>query len=209
MATGRCAVNATLSTPCSEPGYCAGHCNSMRYLLIIAAAALVGCAEAEQVTEVPEGEVDVTLASPSGPQAGNGNGTDQARPAVGEPAPGQWFSRAGAEDRWAGYGPPNSEASFSVRCEGEQLVFSTIEMPRSGPGPTDINISAAGFNETLAAEASEEGLPNTEATVAANSPWLARLASASGDLTVRVGGGSPLIVPIAEPLTSLIRDCGR
>lgn len=181
----------------------------MRQLLIITAAALAACAEGEQVTETPE-DIEVNISSP-GDSAGL-NGADNAiapeeQAAQGQPAPGQWFTRTRAEGPWAGYGPPRSEAAFSVRCEGEQVVFSTIEMPPSGPGPTEMQLAGAGLNQTLSAQATEDGMPNTEASVPATAEWLSRLESASGNLTVTVGGSDPLIVPISEPLTSLIRDC--
>jgi hypothetical protein len=80
-------------------------------------------------------------------------------------------------------------------------------MPPSGAGQTEMRVAAAGLSETLTAQASEEGLPNTEASVPVSTEWLGQLESASGELTVTVGGGDPLVVPIGEPLTTLISDC--
>ncbi len=100
-----------------------------------------------------------------------------------------------------------SEAGFSVRCEGERLVFNTLEMPPSGPGKTEMRLSADRFSRTLSAEASEDGLPSTSSAVPADADWLRELVTASGNLTVTVGGSDPMAVPLAEPLKSLIRDC--
>ncbi len=88
-------------------------------------------------------------------------------------------------------------------------MFNVLEMPPSGAGPTQMRLSADGFSQTLPAKASDEGLPNTDAPVPADSEWLAQLASASGNLSIAVGGGDPLSVPIGEPLRALIRDCAR
>ncbi|MGI8704637.1 MAG: hypothetical protein ACR2JJ_02380 [Sphingomicrobium sp.] len=177
----------------------------MRQLLIITSAALAACAQAEQVTETTE-EIEASISSPGG--AAGLNDVD-SRIASNQALQGEsrWFARATVQGPWAGYGPPTSEAAFSVRCEAERLVFNTTEMPPSGAGPTEMQLAAVGLNQSLTAQASEEGLPNTEASVAATTEWLGRLESASGDLTVTVGESNPLVVPIGEPLTSLISDC--
>lgn len=174
--------------------------------MIIAAAALAACARTEPADESLEQQDEAPEVGAIEP-APTGEGSTNA--ALAAPAGHQWFTRAGAGNAWAGFGPPNSEAAFSVRCEGERLVFSTTEMPPSGAGSTEMLLNAGSFSQTLSAEASEEGLPNTEASVAADAQWLPQLASASGNLTVTVGGSDPLVVPIADPLVSLIRDCGR
>ena len=177
----------------------------MRQLLIIAAAALAACAESEQVTETTE-EIEANISTPGG--AADLNEADSAI-ATGQIAQGEprWFTRTTVEGPWAGYGPPTSEAAFSVRCEAERLIFNTTEMPPSGPGQTEMQLAAAGFSETLTAQATEEGLPHTEASVPVSTEWLGQLESASGDLTVTVGESDPLTVPIGQPLTSLISDC--
>ena len=175
-------------------------------MMIFAVAALAACARTEpadqsldELDEAPEvGEITDTSA---------GNASTNTSPAA--PSGHQWFTRAEAGNAWAGYGPPNSEAAFSVRCEGDQLVFNTTEMPPSGPGATTMRIEAGSFSQELSAQASEEGLPNTEASVPADTQWLSQLASASGNLSVTVGGSDPVVAPIADPLVSLIRDCGR
>ena len=180
----------------------------MRHVFLIGAAALAACAEGEKVdlsdatvNGIPAPATPVENGSRAVPENG------ASEPVAG--GPDQWFERTNQGRRWAGYGPPFSEAAFSVRCEGDRLIFNTTEMPPSGAGATTIHLSATGVDQRLAAESSEEGLPNTEASVRADSAWLTRLASGSGDLTVRVGGSDPLVVPIGDPLTSLIRDCGR
>lgn len=173
--------------------------------MIIAAAALAACAQSEQVTETTE-EIEANISTPGG--AAELNEADRAI-ASGELAQGEsrWFTRTTVQGPWAGYGPPASEAAFSVRCEAERLIFNTTEMPPSGPGQTQMQLAASGFSETLTAQATEEGLPNTEASVPVGTEWLGQLESASGDLTVTVGESEPLTVPLSEPLTSLISDC--
>lgn len=134
---------------------------------------------------------------------------DAAAPA--QVAPQQWFERSDADGGWAGYGPPFSEAAFSLLCEraAGRLVFNTTEMPPSGPGATIMHLSANDLDQSIAATANEDGLPNTVASVPADTPWLSRLIAASGTLSVRVGDSDPLTVPIGAPLRSLIRDCAR
>ena len=187
---------------------------AMRMLCLIAAAAAAGaCAKTEEVGNTAELEAAASSNAPEAPAAANGADFNTAATdpgaGLGAVEPGQWFERTSPEDRWAGFGPPNSEATFSARCEGEQLVLSTTEVPRSGPGQTTMHLSATGVDESIRATASNEGLPNTEAPVPADAAWLEKLQSASGNLTVSVAGGEALVVPISGPLTSLIGDCRR
>lgn len=182
----------------------------MRYLLIIGAAALAACASGEEANlSSLEGNEAQTAQALADDVTGGGGNNAASHPAAG--GPNQWFERTSQGEAWAGYGPPVSEAAFSVRCDSgaDRLIFSTTEMPRSGPGSTTMQMAAAGIDESLPAEASEEGLPNTEASVEPEAGWLTKLIAASGDLRVRVGGGEPIVVPISDPLTSLIRDCRR
>ena len=181
----------------------------MRYLMLIGAAALAACASGEEANlSSIEGNADQTAQALADDVTGGGANNAASQPAPGSPS--QWFERTSEGEQWAGYGPPFSEAVFSVRCErgGGRLIFTTTEIPRSGPGSTTMQLSAAGVDESLAAEASEEGLPNTEASVSADADWLNRLESASGDLRVRVGGGDPLVIPTSDQLRSVVRDCG-
>lgn len=172
----------------------------MRHLSIIAAAALAACASGEQGNQSAVDQSNVVE-----PAARADANHAVSQPVVGDPP--QWFSRNDAGQRWAGYGPPFSEAEFSAYCEGGRLVFNTTAVPRTGAGRTTMRVSAAGVDETLPAETNEDGLPNTSATVEPGADWLGRLAGASGELTIQVGDTEPLVVPIGDPLTSLIRDC--
>jgi hypothetical protein len=150
------------------------------------------------------------------PEAGQGDGNARSdiealpeRPGVGGPS--QWFVRSGKQGDWAGYGPPYSEPTVSVRCDREnnRLVFRTIAMPRSGAGETTIQLSVPGLDQEISAQADEEGLPGTEASVPTDAEWLERLVTASGSLTIRAGSSDAIVVPVGQQLTSLIRDCRR
>ena len=182
----------------------------MRIICLIAAAAALGaCAKTEEVGNTAELEAAASSNAPGVPGGASSGDMNAAAADQGGAEQGQWFERTSAEGRWAGFGPPNSEASFSARCEGERLVLSTTEVPSSGPGTTTMHLSANGVDESIPATASDEGLPNTEASVPADAGWLEQLQSASGELTVRVAGGEALVVPVSTPLTSLIADCRR
>ena len=172
----------------------------MRHVSIIAAAALAACASDERGNESAADQSNVVE-----PAARADANQSASEPVLGGPP--QWFARTRDGQRWAGYGPPFSEADFSAYCEGGRLVFNTTEVPSTGAGKTTMRVSAAGVDETLTAQADEDGLPNTSATLEPGADWLGRLAGASGNLTVQVGDTEPLIVPISDPLTSLIRDC--
>ena len=165
---------------------------------IIAVALVSACGENEGA-DLPE-----PTASSGDPRARPAESPESARPMEG-----QWFARVNREGPWAGFGPPNSEAAFSARCEQGAMIFSTTEMPPSGPGETMMHLSAPGIEQSIPAVASEQGLPNTDARVEPSAQWLAKLQAASGNLSVRVGESDSLTVPISEPLTSLIRDCRR
>lgn len=184
---------------------------------LLTAMLLAGCAD-----EQPNGNADTSAVNSGATAAtspveehangGSGNGASAATAAASNGrriSDGQWFTKTHRERPWAGFGPPYSEAAFSARCEREQLVFNTTEMPPSGPGQTQMRLSFGGRTQALSATASEQGLPSTDAAVPADAEWLQSLASASGDLTMTVGGSDPLSVPISEPLTSLILDCAE
>lgn len=168
----------------------------MRQLILLALPLLAACGEGRDATGA------AALPEDGAPDAVVANAQAAAEPQ-------QWFERRDPDGDWAGYGPPFSEAAFSLRCEraAGRLVFNTTEMPRSGPGETVMHLKADGFDQSIDAIANEDGLPNTDAAVPADAPWLAQLLAASGTLTVRVGGGDPLDVPISEPFRALIRDC--
>lgn len=178
---------------------------------IIALAALTACAKTEPVTETPENDVDPTVVlrnESEGSLSANESG-NLAEGSTAEPATEQWFAKTNPNGPWAGYGPPNSEAMFSVRCEDKRLVFSRAGLPSSGSGSTQMKLSIDGVDQTLSAEASDEAIPNTEASAVASSKWTERLAVPRGNLSVRIGDGDALVVPLAEPFTSVIRDCRR
>jgi hypothetical protein len=171
----------------------------MRISYLIAALAIGACARVEPV-DVDEDEVLNSLETPIESAASNDSASIGATDS-------QWSARSDQAGPWAGYGVPFSEAVFSARCEGGQLIMNTTEMPPTGAGRTTMSVSGQRIDENLNAVAREDGLPNTEASVNANSQWLDRLASASGNLSIQVGGSAPITVPIGEPLTSLVRDC--
>lgn len=184
-----------------------GHLSDMRQLAIIAFAALAACARSEPVDESRQVEDGASVIDTSAEEAAGEESANTASPALSSGF--QWFARTDERGPWAGYGPPNSETVFSARCEGDEIVFSTTDMPPSGPGETQMQLNADGISETLIAQASEEGLPQTQASAPADAQWLSQLASTAGNLTVTVGVSGPQLVPISEELVSLIEECGR
>ena len=180
--------------------------------MLIAVAALAACQgqPADRAAQSESGSRDSAVQGQTSERAPSSNSAGSAPVASARPAAtGQWFSRDEPGGGWAGFGPPYSEAFFSARCESGRVIFNVLEMPPTGGGPTQMQLTAQGVSETVPAQASDEGLPNTDSPVAADAPWLAQLASASGNLSVTVGGGDALTVPIGEPLRALIRACAR
>lgn len=182
----------------------------MRSVVLGLAGALLlaACGDSEPVDEaepatVPPDAVppdirssDTTTAAEAGP-----GGTAAPDPV----AEGQWFASHLSGAPAAMFGPPGSEASFSVRCEGDELVFArAVRLPQ---GSASMRLTVDGVSRTIPAESAPEPLPLATGRLDAGSAFAALLGETTRPIAVTVEGGPSLRVPADPALLDVVNDC--
>lgn len=173
------------------------------------ALALSACADEAPPPQTPETETPIDVdGSPAG-------GTTEV--SSDDPAPsgdqlgsdevmqGQWFAKTERGVPMALFGPPQTEANFLVRCEGDELVFS-----RSTPIDGDqarMELRAGGETRTIIAQPTPGPLPQTTGRLPASDSFAAVLAQNTESIAVRVGDGPFFRMPSHERLRELVRNC--
>ena len=178
----------------------------MKYLaLSLIALALAGCgdtAPAEQVREesaavepVPE---RIAEASPNAPTEGASGSAEVAE--------GQWFAKSERGSGMAMFGAPYSEAQFSIRCEGDALVFGrSAQLPA---GRAEMQLTAGGTTRQLSATAQEDPLPLVTASLPASDAFAGVLAGTTEPIGIVVGeGGEMFRVPSSPAFRQVAADC--
>lgn len=182
----------------------------MRTFAAIAAAslALAGCgqdgteADQDAIDAQPDdtGEDFVDAGPPPGPQGDDGVlGSDAVMQ-------GQWFSRQMAGNPAALFGPPQSEAGFSVRCAGDDLVFTRSALVEGG-GEVEMELMAGGRTRTIAANAQVDPMPTVTGSLAASDSFAAVLAETTEPIAVAVAGGPSLRMPAHQYLREVVGNC--
>lgn len=194
----------------------------MRHLTISAAAtvalALAGCgdgggdvepvdsetAPAEAVADV-EPMTDDASAPPDratigAPMTGDGElGSDAVMQ-------GQWTSKRMAGAPAALFGEPETEAAFSVRCDGETLVFARSALVEGG-GAVDMALMAGGETRRIDATAQTDPLPQVTGRLPASDPFAGTLAQTSEPIAVSMADGAAYGMPASEALRRLVAEC--
>ena len=178
----------------------------MKYLaLSLVALALAGCgdtAPAEQVREesaaaepVPE---RIAEASP--------NVTPEGASSSAEIAEGQWFAKSERGSGMAMFGAPYSEAQFSIRCEGDALVFGRSALIASGDAA--MRVTTGGTSKRLAAQAQEDPLPVVTGRLPASDEFAGILARTTEPIGIAVGDGGEIFqVPSSPAFRGVVADC--
>jgi hypothetical protein len=171
------------------------------------ALALAACGDADRGDETTLAENDPIAAgdgaTPPAPPQGARDDTD---PAMGPTAaPGGWTTKTMAGAPAALFGPPDSEAAFSVRCEDGTLVLSrSVLLPE---GEASMTVAAGGETRTLAASSSPDPMPSVTARLPGADPFIGQLADATGAISVTVGGERTLEVPSAPAFRQVVGGC--
>jgi hypothetical protein len=113
-------------------------------------------------------------------------------------SPGDWRYEAGPAAR-AWFGPPG-QPSFSVRCEGRQIVLSRAG---AGSGSTML-VRASNGARSLTARAAGGA---TEAILPASDPFLDTMLFSRGRFAVEAPGLPRLIVPAWPEPARVVEDC--
>ena len=177
---------------------------SLRLGLLLSISITVGC--------VPQEEAPAPAPQPQRRPA-----TPAPRPTPPPPPPassdwrdlplssGNWYYRDEGTASAAMFGPPNSEASFIVRCDrSARQVTLSREGTTTGSNMT-VRTSAGARN--LAVTVRTEPLPYVSGSLAANDRFLDSIAFSRGRFTVEVPGTAMLVMPSwAEP-ARVVEDC--
>ena len=177
-------------------------------MLLAGTLTLASCGDAEPVDEIEPTPVpseslpaDVVDERLSPPDAGAAPGGNDAL------AEGQWYAKTERGVQMAMFGPPRSEALFSVRCEDSELVFSR-GVPAEGDAVT-MDLAVGDETRTIAATAQQDPLPRVTGSLLAKDPFTETLASLSQPIAVRVGDGPTLRIPAHEHLREVAANCGN
>ncbi|WP_156320167.1 hypothetical protein [Croceibacterium atlanticum] len=118
---------------------------------------------------------------------------------------GEWISKQLAGNPAVLFGPPGTEASFSVGCEDGELVFSRSVLVE--PGETDMRLMAGGEIRTLDGTAQAEPLPRVTARLPAGDPFATILAGLDAPFAVSVAGGPSFRMPPSDAFRRVVADC--
>ena len=176
----------------------------------LTALAACGGAEEEVATDVETGaEYDSSSGAPVPGQAEADSSTDDDGELGSDRAmQGRWFA-----DRMAGmdaalFGPPESDARFSVRCDeaAGELILTRSERARTGS--VEMRLMAEGVSRTIRATSTPEPVPTVTGRLAANDRFTALLAGTDDPIAVVIGDGAPYRMPAAEALRDVVAGCG-
>lgn len=122
-------------------------------------------------------------------------------------ASGRWVADELAGSPAALFGPPASEAVFSVRCDREarELVFS--RGARRPEGEIEMQLLTEGAERTLVGRSQPEPLPRITARLPADDAFADRLADLAEPLTIRIADEDGLTVPAGEEFRRVVADC--
>ena len=182
-------------------------------IYLVGCLALAACAESEPVDEteptpVPSEALPADVARPAELRGDTGaagvrGGTDAGS---GQLAEGQWFAKTERGVPMAMFGPPQSEALFSIRCEESELVVARGVTTEDDTVTMDL--TAGGETRTIVATARQDPLPRVTGSLLENDPFADMLASVAQPITVRVGDGPSLRIPAHEHLRQVAANCG-
>ena len=193
-----------------------------RILTGVAAAALglTACAEADTDSATDGAMTSGDTAETADPAAEEMMGADD--PLAGDPdvagadgtlgsdrtMQGKWTTKRMAGAPAALFGTPDTDASFSVRCEGGELVFARGAM--APEGEIDMTLMAGGETKTLAAHSTPDPLPTVTGRLPADDGFAATLAQARHPIAVRIGDRDTTFrMPASAALRGVVSDCRR
>ena len=178
----------------------------MRKLLLIATAAavLAACGETQrssdtQAASPPEPPVHDSAQ----PEAESRTDDRQIARSV-ETEPGEWHYKTSNGYPWAGFGPPASEAMFTISCQRGQIIFGhAIELDGD---EADMTVSAGSETQTIKLADLNSELPMAEGGLPANSVFIDALLNTEQAFSVTIDARSFDLRPAPE-YRQVIREC--
>jgi hypothetical protein len=184
----------------------------MRRFATLAAAvavALSACADEAPPPKAQETEAPVVTDNGTADDATDAPPDDAAPPedqlGSDEVMQGQWFAKTERGAPMALFGPPQTEANFLVRCEGDELVF-TRSTPIDG-NEAEMELRAGGKTRTITTQPSPGPLPQTTGRLPASDPFAAVLAQTTQPIAVRLDEGPFFRMPSHDRLREVVRNC--
>lgn len=176
-----------------------------QFIPLVALAALTACGDAEPAAGVGEESalvepVPERIDEPAPAPTDDGTlGSDRV-------VQGSWTAKTEGGVPMALFGEANTEAAFSVRCEGDTLVFARSALvPAAG---ASMRLMADGTTHRMNARAEEDPLPQVTARMPAADPFALTLARNTSPIAVAVGdGGETYPMPSSPALRGVIADC--
>lgn len=192
----------------------------MRLTILCAASvfALVACAESDPVpsprdedapSQLPGEQVEMPEFEPisGGSESKEGASQTDDNGSLGSDKviQGEWFTRTIAGNPAALFGPSEAEASFSVRCDAGDLVFSrSVEEPA---GPVTMSVMAGGEARSINAMSEHDPKPSVAGRLSAQDDFAAILIENEKPIAVRVAGGETFQMPAGDALRKIADDC--
>lgn len=179
----------------------------MRKLLLIATAAavLAACGEAQRSSDTQQAASppEAPAQESAQPEAKNQTDDRQVARAV-ETEPGEWYYKKSNGYPWSGFGPPASEAVFTISCRRGQIVFGhTVDLDG---GQADMVLKADGDAAPVKLIDLKSELPMAEGALPANSVFIDTLLNTESAFTVEIEDGSFSLRPAPE-YRQVIREC--
>lgn len=121
---------------------------------------------------------------------------------------GEWFTKRMAGAPAALFGPPESEAAFTVRCAGRDLVFTRGVRIAEG-GPVDMTLMAGGETRRIEATAKTDPLPSVTGRMEASDPFAQILGSTTQPIAIAVDNGPTFSMPSSAGMREVVSNCGK
>lgn len=184
------------------------------HVAICAALLVAGCGNETEQARQPDPAPDRLAGAGAAPSSVS----EPSPVATGSPSPapaerrgsdrvmqGDWMSKTMAGDPAALFGEPQTEAAFSIRCAGGELVLT--RSLRHDPGPVTMEIMAAGETRAIEAISSPDPMPTVTGRLDASGDFAAKLMTSREPIAVRVADGASFRMPASEEVRRLVRAC--
>ncbi len=178
----------------------------MRKLLLIATAAavLAACGEAQRSSDSHAASQREAVAQESAPAEVQSRGDDRQVARSVKTEPGEWHYKTSNGYPWAGFGPPASEAVFTISCQRGQIVFGhAIDL---NGNDAEMTISAGGETNPVRLTDLNAELPMAEGSVPANSMFIDALLDTEQAFSVKIDDRDFTFRPARE-YRQVIREC--
>lgn len=119
--------------------------------------------------------------------------------------PGAWYYKIEAGSPQAIFGPPNSEATFIVRCD---LARRQIKLSRAGTATGSVmTVRTTSGARNFPMSVQTEPLPYLVGTAAANDRFLDDIVFSRGRFTVQAQASAMLVLPAWPEPARVIEEC--